>query len=209
MDIFVLGAVAVLSAMAGFWAGRSLNWQLAEAEGATAAGRDEVVEKSVRRGQFKTVSRYREIGAPTGGEVDVFEENSRRKVRIQPRQGKVYAPASGKITHLYPMGSAMELQTDFGARILVSMGSRVDEMCSEFYRCRVMENEVVRKGMLIMEYDPEGIEENGGDAQVILSIENEEELGPITLSSGTHIKAGEPILYVACETHSESSDRHS
>lgn len=208
MDIFVLGAVAVLSAMAGFWAGRSLNWQLAEAEGVTAVGHDEVVEKPVRRGQFKTVSRYREIGAPVSGELNVLEENGRKKVRIQPRQGKVYAPASGKITHLYPMGSAMELQTDFGARILVSMGSRVDEMCSEFYRCRVMENEVVRKGMLIMEYDPEGIEENGGDAQVILSIENEEELGPVTLSSATHAKAGEPILYVACETHSELSDRH-
>lgn len=208
MDIFVLGAVAVLSAMAGFWAGRSLNWQLAEAEGVTAVGHDEVVEKPVRRGQFKTVSRYREIGAPVSGELNVLEENGRKKVRIQPRQGKVYAPASGKITHLYPMGSAMELQTDFGARILVSMGSRVDEMCSEFYRCRVMENEVVRKGMLIMEYDPEGIEENGGDAQVILSIENEEELGPVTLSSATHAKAGEPILYVACETHSESFDRH-
>lgn len=208
MDIFVLGAVAVLSAMAGFWAGRSLNWQCAEAEGVNATGHEDVVEKPVRRGQFKTVSRYREIGAPTGGEVNVLEENGRRKVRIQPRQGKVYAPASGKITHLYPMGSAMELQTDFGARILVCMGGRVDEMCSEFYRCRVMENEVVRKGTLIMEYDPEGIEENGGDAHVILSIENEEELGAVTLSSGTHAKAGEPILYVACETHSESSDMH-
>jgi len=208
MDIFVLGAVAVLSAMAGFGAGRSLSRQLAEAEGVTAVGRDEVVEKPVRRGQFKTVSRYREIGAPVSGEVNILEEHGRKKVCIQPRQGKVYAPASGKITHLYPMGRAMELQTDFGAKILVSVGSHVDEMCSEFYRCRVVENEVVRKGTLIMEYDPDGIEENGGDAQVILSIENEEELERITQSSITHIKAGEAILCVACETHSESTDTH-
>lgn len=205
MDIFVLGAVAVLSAMVGFWIGRSLNWQLAEAEAMASAGHEGVVEKPTRRGQFKTVSRYREIGAPVGGELNVFEENGHKKVRIQPRQGKVYAPASGKITHLYPMGSAMTLQTDFGARILLRVGSHVDEMSSEFYRCRVMENEVVRKGALILEYDPEGIRTNGGEAEVILGIENEEDLGPLTLSSGTHAKAGEPILYVACDTHSESS----
>lgn len=207
MDIFVLGAVAVLSAMGGFWLGRSVNWQLAEVETAAVSGHEEVVEKTVRRGQFKTVSRYREIGAPVSGEVNVLEENGRKKVCIQPCQGKVYAPASGKITHLYPMGSAMVLQTDFGARLLVRAGSHVDEMCSEFYRCKVMENEVVRKGTLVMEYDPAGIEKAGGDAQVTLSIENEEELGQVTLSSTTHAKAGEPILYVACEIHSESSDK--
>ncbi len=208
MDIFVLGAVAVLSAMGGFWLGRSINWQLAEGESMAVSGHEEVVEKPVRRGQFKTVSRYREIGAPVAGEVNILEENGRKKIHIQPCQGKVYAPASGKITHLYPMGSAMVLQTDFGARLLVRAGSHVDEMCSEFYRCRVMENEVVRKGALVMEYDPAGIEKAGGDAQVTLSIENEEELGAVTLSSATHAKAGEPILYVACDTHSESSDKH-
>ncbi len=205
MDIFVIGAVAVLSAMTGFWIGRSLNWQLAEAEGVTTAGHDEVVEKPVRRGHFKTVSRYREIGAPAGGEVSFFEENGEKRVRIQPRHGKVYAPASGKITHLYPMGSAMTLQTDFGARIMLRVGSHVDEMSSEFYRCRVMENEVVRKGALILEYDPEGIKANGGETEVLVYIENQEEMGPITLSSCTHAKAGEPILCVACDTHSESS----
>ncbi len=207
MDLFVLGAVAVLSAMAGFWAGRSLNWQVVEAEGVASGAHEEVVEKPVRRGQFKTVSRYREIGAPVAGEVNMFEENGRKTVRIQPRQGKVYAPASGKIAHLYPMGSAMVLQTDFGAKLLLRVGSHVDEMSSEFYRCRVMENEVVRKGALILEYDPDGIGKNGADAEVLLSVENEEELGPVTLSSCTHTKAGEPILYVACDTHSESSDR--
>lgn len=208
MDIFVLSAVAVLSAMGGFWLGRSINWQLAEGETVAVSGREEVMEKSLRRGQFKTVSRYREIGAPVGGEVNVLEENGRHKVWIMPRQGKIYAPASGKITRLYPMGSAMMLQTDFGARLFMQAGGHVDEMCSEFYRCRVMENEVVRKGSLIMEYDPEEIEKAGGEAQVTLSIENEEELGLVTLSSCTHAKAGEPILYVACETHSESSGKH-
>lgn len=207
MDIFVLGAVAVLAAMAGFWAGRSLRWQLAEVEGEASAGYEEVADKPARRGQFKTVSRYREIGAPVAGEVNVFEENGRKKVRIHPSQGKVYAPASGKITHLYPMGCAMTLQTDFGAKLLVRVGNHIDEMSSEYYRCRVMENEVVRKGALVLEYDPEAIGASGADTEVILSVENEEEMGPITLSSCTHAKAGEPILYVACDTHSESSDK--
>lgn len=208
MDIFVMGAVAVLSVMAGFWAGRSLRWQLAEAERVSSGEEELPTEKPLRRRQYKTVSRYREIGAPANGEMNVFEENGHKKVRIVPLQGKVYAPASGKITRLYPMGSAMQLQTDFGARLLLRVGSHVDEMSSEFYRCRVMENEVVRKGALLLEYDPERLEANGADAEVILSVENEEDVGPLTLSSCTRARAGEPILYVACDIHSESSDKH-
>lgn len=126
----------------------------------------------------------------------------------------VYAPVSGKIVHLYPMGISMVVQSDFGARFLLRAGKPADDLCSAYYRCRVMENEVVRKGTLLMEYAPEDICKNGGDGAVFLSMENEEDMRMEifnfweTENSHTHIKAGEVILRVACDTHSESSDTH-
>lgn len=281
--MFVVGAVAVLAAMAGFWAGRSIRWQLAEAaeiaaeeNGAAAAesrgqtrggarereqrdeygnerGNGEVWENGImsgivsggmqgraqggmpgvvsdgvhggmpvrmpgrtrggwrgrfdKRRQTKTVSLGREIGSPVTGQVSVFEEEGRRKLRILPDRGMVYAPAAGRIRRLYPMGSAILLQTEFGAEILLKIGSHVDEMCSGYYDCRVMEHEYIRKGTLLLEYDPAGLCGEGAEPEIILSVENEEELGAVTLTGSARMKAGEPILYVVCGKHSESYEK--
>ncbi len=216
MDMFVLGAVAVLAAMAGFWAGRSVTWQLAEAEGISAQDApdndaqpaqgwtNQEESRSKKRKNAKTLTPGREIGSPVSGQVSVCEENGRRKLRMLPDQGKIYAPVAGRIRHLYPMGSAMLLQTEFGAELMLQAGRNVDEMCSGYYRCRVMEHEFVRKGTLLLEYDPAAIRAEGAEPEVILSVENEEELEGVTVTAKSRMKAGEPILYVACGKHSES-----
>ena len=204
MDIFVLGAVAVLSAMAGFGAGRSLNWNNSLREGSNLEEDEGIapIPKNIR-----ALSKHWEVSSPVTGDFDVMEEQGKKLVRIRPLQGKVYAPASGKITKLFPMGRAMIMQTEFGAEISIQVGDKADEMWSELYRCRVMENEVIRKGTLVLEYDMERIEAAGGGSDVTLSVENEEALGPFSKSSSNHVKVGEPILYVACDIRSVSYDK--
>ena len=182
MDLFVMAAVAILSAMSGFWVGRSLQWQVEETE--------KIHGRSILQG--------RAIVSPAQGQVTVAEENGRRIQRITPEQGKIYAPASGRISRLYPMGSAMLLQTEFGADVLIRAGEGVDDMCSDFYRCRVMEHEYVRKGALILEYDPEGIRARGANPEVLVSVENEDEVGKVTMSEESRMKAGDPLLYISC-----------
>ncbi|MCM1092221.1 MAG: PTS glucose transporter subunit IIA [Muribaculum sp.] len=215
MDMFVLGAVAVLAAMAGFWAGRSVQWQLAEAEGAyaeepeTAESVEQVRLRSraggmmsslmERRKPVKVLIPGREVVSPATGQMSTFEEGEERKIRILPDYGKVYAPASGRIKRLYPMGSAMLLRTEFGADIMIQIGSNVDEMCSGFYRCRVMEHEIVRKGALLLEYDPAAVTSTGANPEIILTIENEEDLEKVTVTGSSRIKSGEPLLYIACK----------
>lgn len=182
MDLFVLASVAILAAMSGFWVGRSLQWQLEETESA----------------HVKAILQGREIASPAQGRVSVTEENGRRTLHILPDQGKVFAPASGRISRLYPMGRAMLLKTEFGADILIRAGERVDDMCSDFYKCLVMEHEYVRKGALILEYDPEGISALGADPEVLVSVENEEEIGKVTVCEESRMKAGDPLLYISC-----------
>lgn len=213
--MFVLGAVAVLAAMAGFWAGRSVQWQLAEAEGAYTEEPETVdsVEQGPlksrasgmmsnlmeRRKPVKVLTPGREVVSPATGQMSIFEEDDVRKVRILPDYGKVYAPASGRIMHLYPMGSAMLLRTEFGADIMIQIGSNVDEMCSGFYRCRVMEHEIVRKGALLLEYDPAAVSLAGANPEMILTIENEKDLDKVTITGSSRIKSGEPLLYIVCK----------
>lgn len=216
MDVFVLVSVAVISAMTGFWMGRSMVWRLAEAEGPAkeeptpdgedadageAPGERRAVSGAKGRKNVKTLSQGREIGSPVTGQISVFEENGACKVRMLPDQGRVYAPAAGKIRRLYPMGSAMLLKTEFGAEIMIRAGSHVNEMCSGYYRCRVMEHEFVRKGTLLLEYDPAGIRSEGAEPELILSVENESEFGKVTVTAKNRMKAGETVLYIEGGKH--------
>ncbi len=247
MDMFVLGAVAVLAAMAGFWAGRSVQWQLAEAEGAMSdtgdreenapeqggvkrmeAGTGYEAEGMLRermpggirnraggmmagilekRKPVKILSPRQEIGSPAAGQVSVFEEDGRQKIRVLPDQGRVYAPASGRITRLYPMGRAMLIKTELGADLLLQIGTHVDEMCSGYYRCRVMEHEIVRKGSLLLEYDPAAVTAEGANPEIILSVENEEDLKEVALIGHGRLKAGAPVLFISFQEETGENSR--
>ena len=77
MDLFVLAAVGILSAMTGFWIGRSLQWNLEEEEEYPKA---------------KKILKGNEIAAPAAGEVKITEENGTKKMHIMPEQGKIYSP---------------------------------------------------------------------------------------------------------------------
>lgn len=187
------------------WRNRRGFARLGERYDGKAAGKKNA--RFDRRRQVKTVSLGREIGSPVAGQMGVYVEDGRRKLRLLPDQGKVYAPASGRIQRLYPMGSAMLLHTEFGADLLLQAGNGVDEMCSGFYHCRVMEHEYVRKGTLLLEYDPVGIRGEGASPEVILSVENEEDLGGVTVTGQSRIKVGETILYIARGRHSESYEK--
>lgn len=196
MDIFVLASVAILAVMAGFWAGRSVQWQMAE--GVAEFGREEVMPAGESRGtgdNSKRVFLGQVIGSPVSGAMTGATENGRRMVRIMPEQGKIYAPASGRITRLYPMGSAMQLRTEFGAELLIRAGSRVDEMHSGMYRCLVMEHEVVRKGSLLLEYDVEGLRTEGAGAEVTMFVENED-ADRVSVAGDMRVKAGEGVMWI-------------
>lgn len=205
MDLLVLAAVAILSGMVGFSTGRSLNSVNNNAD--ENVSKEDFLDKQEQTRLVKALSKYWEVGSPVSGDFEMREEYGFKRVYIKPLHGKVYAPVSGKITRLYPMGREIVLQSEFGAEIHIEAGRHVDEMSSDLYRCRVMENEIVRKGSLLLEYDMASIEAGGGNPELVLCVEQEEVLGPLSRSSSNHIKAGEPILYVACGTRSVSYER--
>lgn len=181
MDLFVLAAVAVLSAMVGFWLGKSLQWKEWD---------DEETAEGLR------IARGREVGSPAGGVVSIAEENGKTMVKIMPVKGKVYAPVAGRVAHLYPMGSAMILKTDFGAELSLEIGAGADEMCSDFFRCRVIEHEVVKKGALILEYDLEKLQAEGISPEICLGVQNTDLFEQTVSATGPTVKIGEPVLYL-------------
>lgn len=109
-----------------------------------------------------------EIASPCGGETEIFREKGKKGILIRSQEECIYAPAAGKVIRIFPMGNAFILRTDKGVELTLRVGSSPDELCSMYYRPRMMCNEVVPKGKLLLTFDREKLRSAGEDDTVYL-----------------------------------------
>ena len=136
------------------------------------------------------------VGSPVAGEVCYLREGTGRGARIVPEQGMVYAPAAGKIPKLYPTGNAMRLRTDYGIELLIQAGIDTEELEGRYYRSRIVQNEVVNKGKLLLEFDIDGIKEEGYDPSVVITVVEAKDYGDVIVCDTPRVKAGEDLMRV-------------
>ena len=154
MQMYAVVATGVLGLLIGFWLGRSIRWNMEETE-------EEAVNRQEERritGNRQLVMEGTAIGSPVNGEIrkisqdtlqDTTEEASddnTKCITILPADGRVYAPTSGKVLKLYPMGNRIRFRTDSGVELLLNICKDKEELHSTYYRCNVLPNEIVSKG---------------------------------------------------------------
>ncbi|MDR2045363.1 MAG: PTS glucose transporter subunit IIA [Clostridium sp.] len=137
------------------------------------------------------------MGSPAQGEVSPLREDGAKGVKIRAEQGKLYSPASGKIIRLYPAGNAFRLRTEDGIELTVRAGVRTEELEGRYFRPRVLQNEVVGKGKLLLEFDKEGIEAEGYDTSVWIMVDGAEGYRKVTFAEEGQIRTGENLLWVS------------
>ena len=115
---------------------------------------------------------------------------------IVPLQGMVYAPVAGKIVRLYPTGNAMRLRTDYGIELLIQAGIRTAELEGRYYRPRIVQNEIVNKGKLLLEYDIEGLKMEGYDPAILISVEDAQNYEDVTVYDVENVKVVENLMWV-------------
>jgi len=136
------------------------------------------------------------VGSPVSGQVTAQRDGEHPTVVIYPDCDKLYAPAGGKITRLFPMGNAFLFATEFGAELYIQAGDAGDELLVRHFRPRVIQNEVVGKGKLLLEFDRQGLEADGASAEVSVCVERAPYGGEIRMGAEERVKAGEEILTV-------------
>lgn len=136
------------------------------------------------------------IASPVAGQVDVLEGQGRRGVLLTPEDNKVYAPASGKIIRLYPRGNEFLLRTDSGVVLRLQAGERDAEMTRDYFRPRIMQNEFVGKGKLLLEYDREALARDGYDTHVSMTVEEGERSYDLSVTGSMWVKNGQDCLWV-------------
>ena len=194
---------AMTAAMLGFILGRVSMYGLGseepeETERNNGTSLEGVIKRNHRGRNHRALDEMRKwsVGSPVSGEVVACEEGEHPTIVVRPENGKLYAPAAGKITRLFPMGNAFLFVTEFGTELYIQAGETSDELLVCHYRPRVIQNEVVAKGKLLLEFDCQGLEADGASADVSICVESCPYGGDAQLTMGERVKVGEEILQV-------------
>ena len=148
------------------------------------------------RGYENNGQRIWEVGSPVAGEVTECREGKRPFVVIAPGENKLYAPTGGKVIRLYPMGNAFSFVTEFGVLLHIQVGELEEELLNCHYRPRVIQNEVVNKGKLLLEFDRLALEEAGDAGTVTVRVENSLPGSRVRMLAEGRVKCGEEIFEV-------------
>lgn len=136
------------------------------------------------------------VCSPVSGWVTSCREGEHPVVVIQPEEDKLYAPAAGKITRLYPMGNAFLFRTEFGTDIYLQVGNVGDDLLGRYFRPRVVQNEIVGKGKLLLEFDSQKLVAEGISPAVTVSVESQSYDSSVHAVAAEQVRTGEEILLI-------------
>ncbi|GIN63339.1 PTS beta-glucoside transporter subunit EIIBCA [Robertmurraya siralis] len=146
----------------------------------------------------KPVLSEKGINSPINGKVidlkdvedGVFSEGLLGKgIAIIPSEGKVYAPADGVMTTVFPTKHAYGITTTDGAEILIHIGINTVELNGELFTSHVHPEQHVKAGDLIAEFNLEQIKAKGYPIYTPVIITNStsfENIEPLRFGDVTH-----------------------
>ena len=138
----------------------------------------------------------RVVGSPVTGLVVSYKEGEHPAVQLSPLEDKLYAPANGKIIKIFPMGNAFLFLTEFGTELYIRAGEAKDDLLGRYFRSRVVQNEIVNKGKLLLEFDRMGLKAEGVSFAVTVSVENHTYGSNVTMTTKEQVRPGEEIMRV-------------
>ncbi|WP_010531908.1 glucose PTS transporter subunit IIA [Lentibacillus jeotgali] len=145
------------------------------------------------------------IASPLSGELrplnelsdEVFATKAVGKgVAIYPSEGKLYAPANGKVTTVFPTGHAIGITTGSGVEILLHIGLDTVDIKEKVFELNVAKDEDVEKGQLLCSFDMDAISNKGFDLASPIVITNSDAYETITPVSRKQIEAGDRLMSV-------------
>lgn len=91
---------------------------------------------------------------------------------MEPTEGKLYAPADGKVTVAFPTGHAIGMRTDKGVEVLMHIGFDTVELDGKHFTPKVEKGQEVKRGDVLVEFDMAAIKAAGYPLTTPLVITN-------------------------------------
>lgn len=103
---------------------------------------------------------------------------------VKNPDGKVYSPVDGEVTVLFDTKHAIGIHADNGADILIHVGIDTVQLGGKFFDAKIAQGDRVKRGQLLLEFDPEGIRGAGYDTTTPVLVTNAFEYDKVTVVLG-------------------------
>lgn len=168
---FVVAFVATL--ILGFEESPETGEQLAKAnEAGLAAG-------GIRDARICSPIKGRVIPLAQVEDPTFAQEILGKGVAVIPDTGLVVSPVNGVIDHLFETKHAVGIKSEDGAEILIHIGMDTVNLKGKHFKTFVKQGERVEVGTPLIEFDIEGIEQEGYDITTPIVITNSEQYGKV------------------------------
>lgn len=107
-----------------------------------------------------------------------------RGAAVKDPQGKVVAPFDGEITVFFETKHAIGLKSTDGVEVLIHVGMDTVKLKGEHFTAQAAQGDKVKKGQVLLTFDPAAIREAGYDTTTPVVVTNAAEFADITVELG-------------------------
>lgn len=107
-----------------------------------------------------------------------------RGAAVKNPAGKVFAPVDGEVTVLFDTLHAIGIHSVDGMDLLIHVGLDTVNLKGQHFKAHVAQGDTVKKGQLLLEFDPEAIKAAGYDTTTPVLVTNAGDYGKITVALG-------------------------
>ncbi len=93
-------------------------------------------------------------------------------IAVESANGRIVSPANATVTTIFPTKHAIGLTTDEGVEILIHVGINTVNLNGEGFEVLIRENQKVKQGDYLLNFDEKYIREKGYDPIVIVVVTN-------------------------------------
>lgn len=124
------------------------------------------------------------------------EEILGKGVAIQPAEGKVYAPCDGVVDLMFDTGHAVNLKSKDGVEILIHVGLDTVSLKGEGFKTYKNNEDPVKKGDLLIEFDMDLLKSKGFDVIVPMVICNTDDYKEVKGLAGRNVVPGDAVIEI-------------
>lgn len=126
---------------------------------------------------------------------DVFASGALGKgVGIQPSDGHVYAPFSGRVTAILPTKHAIGLTSDSGIELLIHCGLETVNLKGAGFDLKIKDGQAIKRGDLLVSMDLDMMKEKQFQTITPIIITNTDQYHQVNQARHGEVRAGESLL---------------
>ena len=131
-----------------------------------------------------------------------------RGAAVRNPKGQVFAPFDGEITVFFETKHAIGMKSEDGVEVLIHVGMDTVKLNGEHFTAKAAQGDKVKKGQLLLEFDPEAIQAAGYETTTPFVVTNAADYGDITVALGDQTVVAKAAADAPAAPKAAAADDH-